>query len=111
MIHIAGSTQNLVVVGERLGSATRLILLGSTSCVTMYYMKQESTLTVRIDRRLAKILARACATSGRSRSDVVRDALKRQLALMQFQQLRRKVMPFAEGRGYLTDEDVFRDVS
>jgi Arc/MetJ-type ribon-helix-helix transcriptional regulator len=73
-------------------------------------VKQES-LTVRIDGRLAKVLARACTSSGRSRSDVVREALKRQLALMQFEQLRRKVMPFAESRGYLTDDDVFRDVS
>ena len=35
----------------------------------------------------------------------------RQLALAQFQDLRRRIMPLAEARGYLTDEDVFRDVS
>jgi hypothetical protein len=29
----------------------------------------------------------------------------------QFEALRKKIMPFAEARGYLTDEDVFRDVS
>jgi hypothetical protein len=42
---------------------------------------------------------------------VVRDAVRRQLALAQFQDLRRRTMPLAEARGYLTDEDVFRDVS
>jgi hypothetical protein len=42
---------------------------------------------------------------------VARDALRRQLAVMQFDDVRRSVMPFAEARGYLTDEDVFRDVS
>jgi hypothetical protein len=28
-----------------------------------------------------------------------------------FEQLHRDVLPFADARGYLTDEDVFRDVS
>jgi len=41
----------------------------------------------------------------------VREAVRRQLALVQFQELRRRIMPLAEARGYLTDEDVFRDVS
>jgi hypothetical protein len=48
---------------------------------------------------------------GRTRSDLARDALRRQLALFQFEDVRRKVLPFAEARGYLTDEDVIRDVS
>lgn len=48
---------------------------------------------------------------GRTRSDVVRDALRRQLALLRFETARRRLMPLAEARGYLTDEDVFRDVS
>jgi len=37
--------------------------------------------------------------------------LERQLAILQFEDARRSVMPFAEARGYLTDEDVFRAVS
>jgi hypothetical protein len=49
--------------------------------------------------------------TGRTRSDVVREALRRQLSLLRFEQLRRQVLPFAEARGYLTDEDVARDVS
>jgi hypothetical protein len=31
--------------------------------------------------------------------------------VLQFEDLRRQTLPFAEARGYLTDEDVFRDVS
>ena len=38
-------------------------------------------------------------------------ALRRQLALLQFEQQRERVLPFAEAAGYLTDEDVFRAVS
>jgi hypothetical protein len=41
----------------------------------------------------------------------VRDALRRQLSLLRFERLRRRTLPFAEARGYLTDEDVVRDVS
>lgn len=48
---------------------------------------------------------------GRSRSELVRDALRRQLALDQLADLRQRIMPLAEARGYLTDEDICRDVS
>ncbi|MDE2785017.1 MAG: ribbon-helix-helix protein, CopG family [Gemmatimonadota bacterium] len=69
------------------------------------------TVTIRIDAALARRLDRAARRSGRSRSAVVRDALERQLALDQLAELRRRIVPFAEARGYLTDEDVFRDIS
>lgn len=70
-----------------------------------------SALTIRLDRALERQLAQVVKRFGRSRSDIARDALRRQLAVFQFEDLRRQVMPFAEARGYLTDEDVFRDVS
>ena len=71
----------------------------------------KGALTIRLDCDLQRRLDRVCKQSGRTRSEVVRDALRRQLALLQFEQLRRQIMPFAEARGYLTDEDVFRDMS
>ena len=76
----------------------------------MYDMKTQ-TVTIRIDAELGRRLDRAARRSGRSRSAVVRDALERQLALDQLADLRRRIVPFAEARGYLTDEDVFRDIS
>ena len=72
---------------------------------------KDAAITIRISRDLEQLLDRLVQQTGRSRSDIVREALKRQLALLQFDQLRHRVMPFAEARGYLTDEDVFRDVS
>ena len=69
------------------------------------------TLTIRLDKELERNLAKVCARSGRTRSAVIRDALRRQLALARFEDLRRRVMPFAEARGYLVDDDVVRDVS
>jgi predicted transcriptional regulator len=70
-----------------------------------------SALTIRLDPELEKKLDRAAKRSGRTRSDIAREALRRQLALTQFEELRKRMMPFAEAAGYLTDEDVFRDVS
>jgi hypothetical protein len=37
--------------------------------------------------------------------------LRRQLRLERFEELRKRIMPFAEARGYLTDEDIFSKVS
>jgi len=70
-----------------------------------------SALTIRLDPELEKQLDRLAARTGQSRSEIVREALRRQLAVSQFQELRKRMMPFAEAAGYLTDEDVFRDVS
>ena len=41
----------------------------------------------------------------------MREALKRHLALLRFEQLRRRATPFAAARGYLTDEEVFNRMS
>jgi predicted transcriptional regulator len=79
-------------------------------CVTLSYMKT-STITIRLDDALERQLDQACARTGRTRSDLARDALRRQLALLRFERLRRRVLPLAESQGYLTDDDVFRDVS
>lgn len=70
-----------------------------------------ATLTIRLDEDLDKLLTKATRQSGRNRSEIARDALRRQLRISQFDALRRGIMPFAEARGYLTDEDVFADVS
>ena len=80
------------------------------ACSTMSYMKS-SVLTLRLDPELERDLEALAAATGRSRSEIVRDALRRRVAVLRFEQARQAVLPFAEARGYLTDEDVFRDVS
>ncbi|MEQ9398160.1 MAG: CopG family transcriptional regulator [Longimicrobiales bacterium] len=70
-----------------------------------------SAMTIRLDPDLQAQLDDLARRTGRSRSDIVREALRRQLALARFEDLRARMMPFAEAAGYLTDEDVFRDVS
>ena len=49
--------------------------------------------------------------TGRNRSEVVRDSLRRYLAIQKFRQLRQEMLPYAEARGILADEDVFREIS
>jgi ribbon-helix-helix CopG family protein len=67
---------------------------------TLYGMK--SALTIRLDADLDRRLSRLAKQTGRSRSDLARDALCRPLALLHFEQLRPRVLPFAEARGHLT---------
>jgi metal-responsive CopG/Arc/MetJ family transcriptional regulator len=71
----------------------------------------KAAIAVRLDPALQKRLDSVSKSTGMSRSDIVRDALRRQLAILAYEKHRRIAMPFAESRGYLTDEDVFRDVS
>lgn len=74
-------------------------------------MTMKNALTIRLDPDLERLLDRLCRETGRTRSDLVRDALRRQLQLLRFESLRRRVLPFAEARGYLTDEDIAKAVS
>jgi predicted transcriptional regulator len=87
-----------------------ILLTNELKCITMYYMKT-NTLTIRLDKDLDDLLTKASRQSGRNRSEIAREALRRQLRISQFEAVRRRMMPFAEARGYLTDEDVFAEVS
>lgn len=66
-----------------------------------------TNLTVRIPEELKDELQRVCSEDGISASDLVRDSLKKTLAVHEFRKLRGKSLPFAEAQGILTDEDVF----
>lgn len=72
---------------------------------------KKGTLTIRLDEEMERQLDRLAAQTGRTRSDLARHALRRQLSLLRFDHLRDKVLPFAEARGLLTDEDVFSKLS
>jgi predicted transcriptional regulator len=70
-----------------------------------------STLTIRLDPKLEKALDRLARTTGRKKSEIARDALKRELAVTRFRELRGKTLPFAETQGLVTDEDVLKVVT
>jgi predicted transcriptional regulator len=70
-----------------------------------------TTLTIRLDDKLDKALDRVARSSGRTKSEIAREALRRQVAVARFRELRRKALPLAESQGLVADEDVFDAVS
>lgn len=70
-----------------------------------------ATLTIRLDKDLDNLLMKASRRSRKNRSEIAREALRRQLRLEQFEEIRKRIMPFAEARGFLADEDIFSKIS
>ena len=70
-----------------------------------------ATLVIRIPKTLDAQLRRESSADGVSRSAVVRDALRRNLAIRRLERIRARLVPRARRKGFLTDEDIFRAVS
>ncbi len=66
-----------------------------------------NSITIRIPQKMQKELDSIVKDERMSKSDFIREALQRYLSIKRFRQLRKKVLPFAENQGLLTDEDVF----
>lgn len=69
------------------------------------------TITIKLSKKLQKELGVVTKTENVSRSEVIREALTRYIAVKRFHQLRKQVLPFAEAEGLLTDEDIFKAIS
>jgi len=65
------------------------------------------TLTIRIPDDMKKDLEELSKYEHKPVSDLVRESIRRYVAVNKFRKLRNMVLPFAEARGILTDEDVF----
>lgn len=79
-----------------------------------YYITamKSSTVTIRVDAKLDRELKRLSRSLGQTKSNIARDALKRQMALLRFRKTRQAVFSEIEAKvGVLTDEDVFAVVS
>ncbi len=70
-----------------------------------------ATLTVSLPEDLNRELSRLVKRKGMSRSSVVQNALRRQIALERFRDIRDQLVPKAGKAGFHTDEDVFDAVS
>ncbi|RJR18712.1 MAG: ribbon-helix-helix protein, CopG family [Desulfobacteraceae bacterium] len=70
-----------------------------------------TTLTIRLPEALKAALDEISREENRAVSDIVRDSLRRYVAVERFRSIRRKILPFAEAQGLLTDEDVFKAMS
>ena len=71
----------------------------------------KNVITIRLDEELDKMLNQVSRKLKRSRSEIVRDSLRRQLSIHIFEALRKTALPFAERKGFLTDEDIFNEIS
>jgi len=69
-----------------------------------------NTLTIRLPDELRAALQQVSQDQDKSVSDIVRDSLRRYVAVTRFRSLRRRALPFAEAQGLLTDDDVFRAI-
>lgn len=65
------------------------------------------TITIRIDDSLAEMLDLVLEGSQETKSQIIRDALHRQLSIRLLDQAREKLVPLARKQGIFTDEDVF----
>jgi predicted transcriptional regulator len=70
-----------------------------------------TTLTIRMSDELRTELDEVSREEHKAVSDIVRESLRRYIAIEKFRSVRRKVLPFAEAQGLLTDEDVFKALS
>jgi predicted transcriptional regulator len=71
----------------------------------------ETTLTVRIPIKMKRELEDISQAMGVSKSDIIRESLREYIAVKQFKEVRKMIKPYAERKGILTDEDVFKLMS
>lgn len=69
------------------------------------------TLTIRLPAELRDNLQKLSEEQNKPVSDIVRESIRRYVAVERFRALRKKVLPFAEAQGFLTDEDIFKEIS
>ncbi len=69
------------------------------------------TLTIRIDDRLDADLSQLADATHRTKSDLAREVLRKQVAILKLRQLREQALPHAERAGIVTDDDVFDRIS
>ncbi len=67
----------------------------------------DKTITIRFSAEERESLKKLSLMQNRSVSDLVRNSVRKYLAVSEFQKLRSDVLPYAEAQGIFTDEDVF----
>jgi metal-responsive CopG/Arc/MetJ family transcriptional regulator len=70
-----------------------------------------TTLTVSLPEEIHLGLCALIKRSGKSRSQVVQEALRRQIAVERFRDLRERLVPKGREAGFHTDADVFDVIS
>jgi predicted transcriptional regulator len=68
-------------------------------------------LTIRLPEQFRTDLQKLSRQEHNTVSDIVRESLRRHVAVQQFRALHRRILPFAEAQGLVTDKDVFQTLS
>ncbi len=68
-------------------------------------------ISIRLPEDLRKELKEISKNESKAVSELIRESLKKYIAIYRFRKLRETVLPFAESQGILTDEDIFKIVS
>jgi predicted DNA-binding protein len=70
-----------------------------------------ATLTLRLPPELDERLGSVARRTGRSKSEIAREALRKQLSIELLREVRRDLVPAAEAQGIVSDQDVFDLIS
>jgi len=70
-----------------------------------------TTLAIRLPEQLRTDLNEISREENKAVSDIVRESLRRYIAIEKFRSIRKKILPFAEAQGLLTDDDIFKALS
>ena len=73
--------------------------------------KDMTTLTIRLPELLKSDLDEISRDEHKAVSDIVRESLRRYIAVEKFRSVRKRILPFAEAQGLLTDDDIFKALS
>jgi len=68
-------------------------------------------ISIRLPEKIYRELEIFSKLEGKPKSEIVREALNQYFAIKKFRYLRKKVIPFAEAKKLLTDEDIFKLIS
>ena len=64
-----------------------------------------------VERTRIRRLEKLSKATGKSRSEIVREAIRNETFRARLTALRAKLVPRARAAGWLTEDDIFRDVS
>ena len=70
-----------------------------------------STITIRLPEDLRHKLESTSKKTNLGVSQLVRESVRRYLAVQRFRELRAETIPYAEKTGFYTDDDVFQKTS
>ncbi|MBN1412424.1 MAG: ribbon-helix-helix protein, CopG family [Spirochaetales bacterium] len=68
-------------------------------------------LSISIDKTLKKKVEKAAKMFHLTKSELIKKAIEKYIAHEELRELRNILVPYAEKAGYLSDEDIFKEIS